>query len=542
MSLQHQHSQLITTLSLASAGIAAAGVVSLTALQSDTVSRWILQPARLQAKRGQEYRYKWQQALGKQSLQLQYWWSGGVHTYNAETESLFTEWLTDEAEVTVFVRDVLSKDKTLRIGRIDTANESSKEYYMWFYSTESEKIYKLPLVKLGLQLALAQERHIARTTFCFVADASAGTAAETLTDLVEAVSKDAAVLTIREPAWMIVLAKLMQQQVISIDKLSACLAAFLRLETANRVTPTQDTVVVTLPQAVVPVLLPVLQTLFPDDRHVFGYTGCVSAVQTALRLRQSARRAFVPNSLEQAVRFTDPVTVTTPLDRTLLKSPNVMKPFATALQSLPVSMADATETWMAAVDAFFALKEEEPTNGYLPYVFRLDYILNDSKDSGATVEQGSRRYWAALGLLQFVTGSRSRQVSEQTTDAVVSWLRDLPPAEAIALKAAQVEAIENCVFQHKLILIAHKTLKDTVQPAQHWTLKAAAKRGCACCLPEKDDDDDDMQGGSTLNMTLPGAFATARTSNVSSTPSSQSSQPKYADGKMGFAFDPTKFS
>ena len=36
-----------------------------------------------------------------------------------------------------------------------------------------------------------------------------------------------------------------------------------------------------------------------------------------------------------------------------------------ALQPLPYSHAQVVETWMASVDAFFQLKEEDNSNGYL---------------------------------------------------------------------------------------------------------------------------------------------------------------------------------
>jgi hypothetical protein len=85
-----------------------------------------------------------------------------------------------------------------------------------------------------------------------------------------------------------------------------------RLE-ALKAEKSQDTVIITVPQAIVPVMLPVLQQVFPDDRHVFGYTGCIPAVQTALYRRATAPRAVVPDHMSEAVRFTNPVAITTPM-------------------------------------------------------------------------------------------------------------------------------------------------------------------------------------------------------------------------------------
>ena len=174
------------------------------------------------------------------------------------------------------------------------------------------------------------------------------------------------------------------------------------------------------------------------------------------------------------------------------------------------------------------------------------------------------------------------------------------------LSKQQLKDIENCCFQHKSILIENKTLPDTVYPKQHWTLKQNLKRGggCACCGPEdylnddEDEEEDERQdddgangfGGSTkpssasmmrddgtLDMSVPGAFAMAfqpqqqtsggstltnrrrggggsgggedaGTNNNGSAGAASSSateankRPKFVDGKLGFAFDPTKFS
>ena len=174
------------------------------------------------------------------------------------------------------------------------------------------------------------------------------------------------------------------------------------------------------------------------------------------------------------------------------------------------------------------------------------------------------------------------------------------------LSKQQLKDIENCCFQHKSILIENKTLPDTVYPKQHWTLKQNLKRGggCACCGPEdylNDDEEEEEEqgdvdgangfGGSTkpsstsmmrddgtLDMSVPGAFAMAfqpqqqqasgstltnrrrggggsggsgddvgtnknGTAGVASSSDTEANKrPKFVDGKLGFAFDPTKFS
>jgi hypothetical protein len=118
-------------------------------------------------------------------------------------------------------------------------------------------------------------------------------------------------------------------------------------------------------------------------------------------------------------------------------------------------------------------------------------------------------------------------------DAACSWLQDHASVNPLQMQQhAYKEQIENAVFQHKLILIGNKILQDTVAPAEHWTLKQAAKRGCSCCLLDDDEDDEDENGKPVTNngAALPGI------TNVSGKGLG------YVDGKVGFAFDPSKFT
>ena len=285
-----------------------------------------------------------------------------------------------------------------------------------------------------------------------------------------------------------------------------------------------STLLITLPgQATTTLLLPLLQKVFPDDRHVFAYTGCIRTVQYATQERQSYPRAKVPSTLNEALHLDNPVSFTTPIYRTLHKSANVMKPFLKSLSKLPLTTADTIETWMGAVDAFLMLKEDEKKNGYLPYVFKLDYVQKGS------LEKEKDAYWCVVSLLQFVTGSRTRakDLTEQQIDAAISWLKDQP--KTLPPLAVNPKLVEEVVFQHKRILLENKTLLDTVQPTQHWTLKQAVKAGCACCAPEDDEDAQDM-GALTEKLA---AFKNAGRNQANG---------GYVDGKTGFAFDPSRFA
>ena len=87
--------------------------------------------------------------------------------------------------------------------------------------------------------------------------------------------------------------------------------------------------------------------------------------------------------------------------------------------------------------------------------------------------------------------------------------------------------IEECAFAHKGILIENKTLMDTVQPSEDWSLKAAKKlTSCACCMPGEGDEEEELKDE--------GAPKQLRTIFTASS--------TYVDGKVAFAFDPSKFT
>lgn len=516
----------IPMLSAGVAGIAAVSVVALTVLQSDGCSRSILSADQLAAKRRIEYNYRWTQALEKAKLQLQYFLSGGVKESSADDAFLKTTVLTDEASMQELVDMILDKKNPtdLRVARMGRDTQlSATEFFVWLMSSsgDSHQMYQVPLAPFTTFLGRAFERQITSTTFCFVSDASANAASRTVVGLAQA--SKTAVHVVEEPLWMASLSAILEHNLLSASTAETVLFSLCRLEaqTANKA----STLLITLPgQACTTLLLPLLQKVFPDDRHVFAYTGCCRTVSYAQQRRQTYVRAQVPTSVDAALKFDNPVAVTTPIYRALHKSTNVMKPFRKALAGLPIHMADTVENWMGAVDAFLELKEQEKVNGYLPYVFKLDYVQNGSLDKEKDA------YWCVVSLLQFVTGSRTRakDLTEQQIDAAISWLRDHrtppPPSSMDGLR----KKVEEAVFQHKRILLANKTLLDTVQPTQHWTLKQAVKAGCACCAPEDDEDPEDM-GALTEKLA---AFKNANTKPANG---------GFVDGKTTFLFDPTRF-
>jgi hypothetical protein len=636
-------SSWIPTVALASAGLAACGVFVLTAMQSDVASRkFLLSPQDLQVKRQNEYIYKWTQALQRAKLQMQYYLAGcgnnnargggkrSIAQYQADDEMARTRFVSTQQteELKELVDDICSgKLQGLRVARIgrDDARKTVGEYYVWLIQQASddaavnppeEDVYQVPLGPFCLLLADAMERVVTATTFCFVSDASAGLASRLVVDLVAAAFKagtpttraatTSVVATVEEPLWMACLAAILEQGVLSSNTSERILFALCRLEAATLAASCASktaTILITLPgQATTATLLPYLQKLFPYDRHVFCYTGCIRTVEHAAWLRRynnsnknpQSQRGYIPETLSEVLTIShNPVIHTTPLlpsivtsnsataahrRSPLLRSSSVMPPFLSALKELPIMYADTVETWMTAVDAFLEMKENEKRNGYHPYVLKLDYLLSRKINSNSSTEikEGTDRYWSLLSLLQYVTGSKSRVMASEQVDAASSWLlsqqqqphvrytntttaastKSTTVLPVVVLDTADRRKIEQAVFQHKRILIENKTLVDTVQPKQHWSLKATLKKGgCACCGPEEEEEEEEKAGNTTMSkkqqqlssFEMGGDLTTgARAASLTETASTAAVKDTrgfggYVDGKMGFAFDPSKF-
>lgn len=503
----------ISPILLGSAGAASLVAVTLVALQSDEVSRrFLLSPKQLQAKRAAEYQYRWKQALARAAFRFQ---------YASEKLGVISETWDNPEHVEKFCSELFSGNyqdvQVVRIGSDENAaewnqNEFSKEHFVWFL--QGTKVHRLPLSVVATQLADKLDTKITTKTFCFVSDASAHQGSRLVISLVENVYKDD-VDVIQQPYWMVCLAVLMQQRIYTRQRLERLLFALCRVEALRC---KKSTLLFTLPgQSTVSSLLPLLQKVFPDDRHVFCYTGCLKTVANAGALRKSSKNpSTIPTDIQEALTFSDSTTSTTPLV-SISSSTNVMEPaFGQALAKLPVSQADVVETWLTAIDSYLVQKQED--KAYLPYCCKLDLLFAESISvSGPRTSS----YWALRSLLQYVTGSRSRgDVTASQMDLAVACLRTKS-----LLPVGNKANIENAVFRHKLVLIENKTLFDTVLPAQHWTLKAAVKQGCSCCLREEDEEG---EGDITYGASGSGLGLTKRKN-------------PYVDGTSTFAFDPNRF-
>jgi len=194
------------------------------------------------------------------------------------------------------------------------------------------------------------------------------------------------------------------------------------------------------------------------------------------------------------------------------------------------------------------MKEEEGSNGYLPFVLKMQFLfqddvkITDPNNTNPDVDVVSKL--CLKNLLQYMLGTRSRSLKPEILDAANQILVECCEEEkslgSTSISDEQRKSVEACVFLHKSILIAEKTLPDTVQPKVHWTLKAAKKMsGCACCGPEEESEDEDEDGVEKKDVV-----------NMNSNPLSAGLVQRgggggrrgYVDGRMGFAFDPTKIS
>lgn len=390
---------------------AAASVASLAILQTDRVSQWILSPARLMAKRRQEYNYHWKTAVEKAHLQLDYCLAGGSDKFNADPEINMknSTYLGSAQEQDSLVERITAKKSksqctVLKVDR-DPSDPTGEFYLFLMYQDEGCKseFFQLPLMSFCDKLKTAFENQLTTTAFCFVADASSGKATELLEKLVLEAKTGVAVIS--EPLWMLNLARLAEAKVYSKSKLETMLFALCRLDAwalRGRVTRSH-TVMITLPgQGTVATLLPLVQSVFPEDRHVFAYDGCVASVMSGVDQSANYGRGRIQTELE-AIRYhlaQNPVRHTTPLPSSSPLTKSILK-LEDALAQIPVSKARVVESWMSSCDAFFKLKDDEKANGYLPYVLKLSFLTNPAGD----FESGTDSFWSLSSLLQFITGT-----------------------------------------------------------------------------------------------------------------------------------------
>lgn len=526
------------------AATAATAAASLALVQTDFISRKVLDPKKLDAKRRTEYQYNWKTSMEKAYLQLDYCLAGGMSTYEKDEQinAKNTEFLSSDEDLDSLVqricKDKKSKFCSLKIDR--DSNDPNGEFYLYIMDKNNTlPRYQLPLMDFGVRLAKAFEDQLTTTTLCFVADASSGKGTSLLEQLVCEAKTGVAILS--EPLWLVQLARLVEANLFLSEKIQKLLFALCRMEAwcLREEAKESHTVMITLPgQATTATLLPLVQTCFPEDRHVFVYDGCAASVQRGIAARQAFGRGKIQDNLDNVLHSLceDPVIHTVPLPSQLPLTKSVSN-LENSLSLLPIAQAQIVETWMGSVDAFFKLKEDEFSNGYLPYILKLKYVSTNE------FKPNSESYWILCSVLQYITGTRSRPLAEGVIDLAIEWMKDYNEKEQeppVSISDTDKKLIEECVFNHKLILLGDKTLKDTVQGRQHWTLKEAAKKGgCACCGPDplEEIEEEDERKAAMMKK--------ARGLDVADATEAKPSTPKssgFVDGKLGFAFDPTRFS
>jgi len=326
---------------------------------------------------------------------------------------------------------------------------------------------------------------------------------------------------------MTALANLAEQKEVSGQNLEQVMFGLCRLHAWQERDQVGEsrTAVFTLPgQSCTANLLPVLQKMFPCERHVFVYDSCTDSVSRSLRNSELSSSIPLSNNVDKTI------------------TPKKLNPILAQLTS---SRAGAVEAWLSSVDTFLKLKHSERKSGYIPFVCRLGFLMGQIGQLGNG--QDDKSELALVNILQYMTGSRSRQLKDSVINAAKETLDQVRIEESEMLEKykgdlskGDSDVIEECAFAHKGILIQNKTLIDTVQPNKEWSLKAAKKMtSCACCMPgEGGESDDEEEDG---NEVAP-SKNDAKSQEVLKTTFNAMPSSSYVDGKVAFAFDPSKFT
>jgi len=296
---------------------------------------------------------------------------------------------------------------------------------------------------------------------------------------------------VQEPAWMCVLALLLRKKYITSSQAESILYALVHLE-ACRFTESHTThniigkqgqaqvqvqgqgvekskkvVVVTLPgQGCTMSLLPLTVKLFPNQRHVFAYSGYIPAVERGMMAISDARQKKSKKSKQDTRPMPMPVTA---MPRSVSATMPIVpvsarrcKNLAQCLSNLPSNIAGIVEAWISSVDTLVALKEVNKKNGYAPFVCNIDHLLVRSKVGGAesSSEESTHdlkrvlEYIMDEGIGTDVEGEGL--LSLQLIDAAQSIVDDssssLSVPTAIKLDSRILASIEDCVSCHEMHL------------------------------------------------------------------------------------------
>jgi hypothetical protein len=490
--------------------------------QNDRISRFILSPVRLRIKRRQEQLYMLNKAIAKSIIFVRRYINGGEF-YDWQEEKKITDLVLRDGEIKELANDIVvdvvdvvgegNVDPTVNTDETTTSNyfaqtektplicgiskdltiDKASEFYIHLAFPEKSqdgnrlayaRRVQVPLEKFGTYLASAfgNEKKELCNNLCFVADASSSLGTHTIGQIVE--HSQCQIPVIHEPAWMYTLAFLIQKKALPIKSLENILYGLCKLSAqavAHEVGNKYKTIVFTLPgQACTAQLLPLLQRLFPSERHIFAYDGCVSSVERAMGLPPSKDHYADKKKRDISVTTSYTILPVTSMPRDVTSStpitPQSLTGFTKQVATLSSKEASIVETWMSSVNSFLSLKKEEEAKevkGYIPYVCKMGSLFKDGNANGngntndnSSKKDSSSTSFALIQLLEYITGtseateaavlqskksSSKSLLSENELDAATSVLTDLQTnyannhqAKKVILKHERRVAIEDC--------------------------------------------------------------------------------------------------
>lgn len=193
----------LTDLSLSSIeqlalGFVVLSITTIILLQMDVLSRHILPPDRLLAKRRQEYAYAVNQCVEYTSLMIRQHVGGGKKLYSPKSEEMVERIVGGETKG--LINEILDAKKAAPVIvaiEQDATDANSDVYCLFLAFPQGEgtstppapglyRRVRVPLVAFCEAMANAFETQMTSTAFCFVADASCGLGSEMLTSVVKA--------------------------------------------------------------------------------------------------------------------------------------------------------------------------------------------------------------------------------------------------------------------------------------------------------------------------------------------------------------------
>jgi len=523
--------------------------LGLTLLATDSITQKIISPLRLYTRRRQQQLHKLDCAIPDSIFTIRTHVNEG-NDFQSSVERNITEFILTVDQIKKLVKDICDKQNEsapvsvapIIVGISKDLNIAKDQWYIHLAFPEPDsrqadgsprynRRVQVPIVAFCKELGTMFESMLTSYAMCFVADASSSLSSHVFSTIFTKCQSELQIPIIQEPAWMVTMALLIRRKAILMEDaerilFSLCRLESLRLQLQGKKGQKHKTVLFILPgQGCTKILLPMLQSLFPCERHVFAYDGCAASVQRGLMHLKKGHASQLP-----VTAMPRSITATIPLF-TMMKDLNTLP---NLLAQLPNHVAGIVEAWIGSVDALLSLKENEGKNMYTPFVCRMEFLLKEdpkSKKDGAD----ERSILALTNVLQYITGSRSRALDDMTMDAAQSVLVDLrEECQNDTKNFPKVDrkmrvTIEDCAFAHKMILYGDKTLPDTVIPTKEWSLKAGKKMtSCACCFPAEEDEEGSEADDGEVTKVDASSFGNAENA--------------FVDGKMSFAFDPTAFT